>query len=119
MKELRKVKVSKQMQKIIEQNAKRLSSSSEIISKEKAKEILKSFGFEENDNVELNDFFQFSQHFGYNKDRYLLLKPLKDEAEVNWQDIANIKYGDIDFENNTISFPNQVVKQSKRKVLDR
>lgn len=119
MKELRKFKVSKQIQKIIEQNAERLSNSSEMLSKEEAKQILNRFGFKENDNVELNDFFQFSKYFGCDKDRYILLKPLKDEAEVNWQDIANIKYGDIDFKNNTISFLNQVVKQSKRKVLDR
>lgn len=89
------------------------------LSKEKTDEILKMFGFNQNDKVELNDFFEFSKHFGFDKERYLLLKPLKEKAEVTWEDIKNIKYGDIDFENNTITFPNQRIKNKLKKYLGR
>lgn len=90
---------------------------SETISEEKCKKILETFGFNEKDNVELNDFLEFSRIFGFNKEKYLKLKPLKDKADVTWEQISNIKYGDIDFENNTIYFTEQKVKHKKDRDL--
>lgn len=67
------------------------------------KDILKLFGIESEKNIEANDYFQFVKYFGNNVELYKSLKPLKDEAEVSWQDIKNIKWQDVNLENQTIT----------------
>lgn len=122
MNKIKTIKVSENFMKVIRESGfefDNIEESDYLINKEKANEILKTFGFSENDNVEINDFFQFSKYFGFDKERYLLFKPLKDNAEVAWEDIRNIKYGDIDFQNHTISFPNQKVKPNRKRELGR
>lgn len=103
---MKEIKLTKQMIQILEKYkfSQDNNSNDYIMSKEKELEVLKNFGFTTDDNVEINDFFQFSRYFGFNKELYLLLRPLKNDAEVTWEDICNIKYGDIDFQNNTVSF---------------
>ncbi len=67
-------------------------------------DILKLFGIENEKDIEANDYFQFYKCFGNNVELYKTLKQFKEEAEVSWQDIKNIKWGDMDLENNTVIF---------------
>jgi len=121
MRELEKVKITQEMKKLLEEYVTKIESneSSNYISKEKTNEILSSFGFDENDNVEINDFYQFSKYFGTDKKMYLYLKPLKDNAKVGWDEIKNKKYGDIDFKDKTINFQSQMPRKNKTTILDR
>mgnify|MGYP003309872323 CR=1 FL=1 len=72
------------------------------------KEVLRQYGFKDDDNVSLYDFIDFSRYFGLDKEKYLLFRPLRDDANVTWEEIANLKYGDIDFTNNTITFRSKI-----------
>lgn len=78
------------------------------------KRLLKTFGFEENEEIDINDFLQFAKCFGIDKKTYLTLKSLKDKAEVSWEDISKLKYEDIDFQHHTINFPVKIkVKEGR------
>lgn len=119
---IKKVKMSEEFIKLLQENNYRFDNQNKkeyALSKEKEIEILATFGFNENDDVEINDFFEFSKYFGFDKRLYLIYKPLKREANVTWSDIKNIRYGDIDFQNQVIYFPNQKVKSSKKISFDR
>ena len=50
------------------------------------------------------DYLEFSLCFGDNQKLYNLLKPIKDSGKLSWKEIRNIKYSDIDLENQTIKF---------------
>lgn len=79
----------------------------------KNEDVLKLFGIENETDIEANDYFQFFKYFGNDIEMYKKLKPLKDNAEVSWRDIKNLKWKDIDLQNNTISFK-QKLKENKK-----
>lgn len=59
-------------------------------------------------NININNFVpdkEFVKIFGNDVELYKVLKPLKDQADVSWREIANMKRSQVDFENRTISFP--------------
>lgn len=74
-------------------------------------DILKLFGIENEKDIEANDYFQFYKCFGNNVQLYKTLKPHKEKAEVSWQDIKNIKWGDIDLNKGTVIFRKEVISR--------
>ncbi len=55
------------------------------------------------------DYLEFMVWFGDNKELYNQLKPLKEDSKSTWKEIKNLKWGDVDLENNVISIPNDEV----------
>ena len=47
--------------------------------------------------------------FGDNKDLYNQLKSIKENAECSWKEIRNLKWKDIDLENNNITILNDEI----------
>lgn len=64
------------------------------------------------------DYIQFSRYFGDNPELFEKLKPLKEEAEVSWEDITKLKWSDIDLENGVVHFPIKGKKKSDRADLE-
>jgi len=48
---------------------------------------------------------EFLQIFGDNIELYEMLRLVKEQSELTWEEISNIKLNQIDFNNHTISFP--------------
>lgn len=48
---------------------------------------------------------EFVKIFGNDVELYKTLKPLKEQADVSWKEIADMKWEQVDLENGTISFP--------------
>lgn len=80
---------------------------------EQNNKVLEKFGFDENDNVDLYDLIEFASYFGFNKELYKVLNPVKQEAQVTWKQMRKLKWGDIDFIKKTISFAEKVKKTDK------
>lgn len=114
MSEIRKVKISNELLNYINKNKDVISDGRKLPTNE---EVLKIFGIEKENSIEADDYFQFFKYFGNNVDLYKKLKTLKDESEVTWKDIYNIKWGDVNLRNNTVSFTNQKVKSTNKKEL--
>jgi len=74
-------------------------------------DILKLFGIENEKNIEANDYFQFVKYFGNNVELYKALKPLKDEADVSWREISNLKWKDIDLNKGMVTFREEVISR--------
>ena len=72
--------------------------------KEEFAKILENHGIESDNSIDINDYFEFYKLFGNNPELYKKLKPLKEDAEVSWEEIKSIKYEDIDFKNKNIYF---------------
>lgn len=72
--------------------------------KEECAKILENHGIESDNSIDINDYFEFYKLFGNNPELYKKLKPLKEDAEVSWEEIKSIKYEDIDFKNKNIYF---------------
>lgn len=49
------------------------------------------------------DYFDFCKTFGDNKKLYETLKPIKQNGKITWKELKELKYGNIDFKNNTIT----------------
>lgn len=49
------------------------------------------------------DYFEFSKIFGDNKKLYETLKPIKQNGKITWKELKELKFSNIDFENNTIT----------------
>ena len=47
--------------------------------------------------------------FGDNKELYKKLKPLKEDSNSTWKEIKNLKWRDVDLENNVISISNDEI----------
>ncbi len=113
---MREIKISEKLEKLLKDrnyNIQKEQTSDIFLSREKENELLKQFGFNENDNVDIDDFFQFSKYFGFDKELYLEYRTLKKDADVSWKDIKNLKWGDIDLEKGIIYFPNQKIKTER------
>lgn len=113
---MKQIRISKEMSKY-------LSNKKQVIENEnrvpRNEDVLKLFGLENETGIEANDYFQFFKYFGNDIEIYKKLKPLKDEAEVSWRDIKNLKWGDIDLENNTVRFEQEIKKRkNKERNLD-
>ena len=72
--------------------------------KEECSKVLENYGIESANSIDINDYFEFYKLFGNNPELYKKLKPLKEDAEVSWEEIKFIKYEDIDFKNKNIYF---------------
>lgn len=49
------------------------------------------------------DYFDFCKTFGDNKKLYETLKPIKQKGNITWKELKNLKYGNIDLANKTIT----------------
>lgn len=60
-------------------------------------------------DININNYVpdkEFIKNFGNNVELYKTLKPLKEQADVSWKEIADMKWEQVDLENGTISFQN-------------
>ena len=55
------------------------------------------------------DYLEFMVWFGDNKELYKKLKPLKEDSKSTWKEIKNLKWRDVDLENNVISISNDEI----------
>lgn len=55
------------------------------------------------------DYLEFMVWFGDNKELYKKLKPLKEDSNSTWKEIKNLKWRDVDLENNVISISNDEI----------
>lgn len=46
----------------------------------------------------MGDWKEFVKYFGYNRDLYDKLLPLKRDGELSWEQIKNLKWENIDLE---------------------
>lgn len=72
--------------------------------KQECSKVLENYRIESANSIDINDYFEFYKLFGNNPELYKKLKPLKEDAEVSWEEIKSIKYEDIDFKNKNIYF---------------
>lgn len=100
-----RIKVDGILLDTIKKNRKKIKENSSLPTNE---DLLKLFGIENEKDIEANDYFQFYKCFGNNVELYKTFRPLKEEAEVSWQDIKNLQWRDIDLENSTVSFKKRV-----------
>lgn len=113
---MKEIKISERLENLLKDrnyNIQNEQTSDIFLSREKENQLLKKFGFNESDNVDINDFFQFARYFGIDKELYLEFITLKKDADVSWEDIKNLKWGDIDLEKGIINFPNQKIKKER------
>ena len=64
---MKEIKISEKLEKLLKDrnyNIQNEQTSDIFLSREKENELLKKFGFNESDNVDINDFFQFARYFG-------------------------------------------------------
>lgn len=52
------------------------------------------------------DYCDFCKAFGMGQDeKYLALKDMKEDTNLSWEEMKNIRYGQIDLEKGTIQVP--------------
>ena len=61
---------------------------------------------ENKDQQEVLDYIDFIKCFGDNKELYRQLKSLKEDSKSTWKEIRNLKWEDIDLENNIVTISN-------------
>jgi len=86
------------------------ASMQEYFTQKEKKEFLQQLGFPPNSDVDFKDYLEFYKVYGNNPQFYVMLKPIKDSAEVSWLAVKNIKWKDIDFTNKTITFENEEIE---------
>lgn len=71
---MKEIKISERLENLLKDrnyNMQNEQTSDIFLSREKENQLLKKFGFNESDNVDINDFFQFARYFGIDKELYL------------------------------------------------
>ena len=62
------------------------------------------------------DYLEFMVWFGDNKELYKKLKPLKEDSKSTWKEIKNLKWRDVDLENNVIEYITNLDSSNKGNI---
>lgn len=75
-----------------------------ILSKEDIDKLYKALNLPEDKDIDKADYLEFYRYFGNNPEYYKAFRQTKQDAEVSWKDIKNLKWGDIDLNKGQIYF---------------